>query len=42
MDPRQMDNLEKDTFKPYTPTMKKFVNQEVRSQPIEGDNVAKS
>ena len=31
MDPRYMDNLEKNTFKSCTPTMKKIVNQEVRS-----------
>ena len=35
MDPRYMDNLEKNTFKPCTPTMKKIMNHEVRSQPIE-------
>ena len=27
MDPRYMDNLEKNTFKPCTPTMKKIVKQ---------------
>ena len=31
MDPRYMDNLEKNTFKPCTPTMKKIVKKEVRS-----------
>ena len=31
VDPRYMDNLEKNTFKPCTLTMKKNVNQEVRS-----------
>ena len=31
MDPRYMDNLEKNTFKPCTPTMKKIMNYEVRS-----------
>ena len=41
MDPRYMDNLEKNTFKLCTPTMKKIVNQEVRSQPIEGCQFAK-
>nr|CAN77796.1 hypothetical protein VITISV_040892 [Vitis vinifera] len=29
MDPRYMDNLEKNTFKPCTPTMKKIVKQEL-------------
>ena len=41
MDPRYMDNLEKDTFKPCTPTMKKIVKQKVRSQPIEFFQFAK-
>ena len=27
MDPRYMDNLEKNTFKPCTPTMKKIVKK---------------
>ena len=27
MDPRYMDNLEKNTFKPCTPTMKKIVKE---------------
>ena len=29
MDPRYMDNLEKNTFKPCTPTMKKIVKRGV-------------
>ena len=29
--PPLMENLEKNTFKPCTPTMKKIMNQEVRS-----------
>ena len=41
MDPRYMENLENNTFKRCTPTMKKIVNQEVRSQPIEGCQLAK-
>ena len=41
MDPRYMDNLEKNTFMPCTTTMKKIVNQEVCSQPIEGCQFAK-
>ena len=36
MDPCYMENLENNTSKPCTPTMKKIVNQEVRSQPIKG------
>ena len=37
MDPHCMDNLEKNTFKPCTPTMKKqIVRKEVRSYPIGG------
>ena len=31
MDPRYMDNLKNNTFKPCTPTMKKIVKKEVRS-----------
>ena len=41
MDPRYMDNLENNTCKPCTPTMKKIMNQEVRSQPNEGCQFAK-
>ena len=43
MDPRYMDNLEKNTFKPCTPTMKKknCETKGVRSQPIEFFQFAK-
>ena len=38
MEPRYMDNLKKNTFKPCTPTMKK---KRVRSKPIEFGQFAK-
>ena len=42
MDPRYMDNLEKNAFKLCTPTRKKKCEiKEVRSQPIEFGQFAK-
>ena len=41
MDPRYMDNLEKNTFKLCTPTRKKCEIKDVRSQPIGGCQIVK-
>ena len=41
MDPRYMDNLENNTFKPCTPTMKKIMKKRCVLSLLEVDQLAK-
>ena len=41
MDPRYMDNLEKNTFNPCTPTMKKKICEKRGANLLEVDQFAK-